>query len=62
MSKSIEVDLVPRKQEARVQCRSKEFGKNVCIKAGCIGCKHMRKSMRLGAIKVEKQHHTDRLR
>ena len=49
------IDLVPENKKTRVQCSSKEFGKNVMsvCKAGCIGCKACEKVCRLGAIKVE---------
>ena len=46
---------VPENKKTRVQCSSKEFGKNVMsvCKAGCIGCKACEKVCKLGAIKVE---------
>ena len=49
------IDLVPENKKTRVQCSSKEFGKNVMsvCKAGCIGCKACEKVCKLGAIKVE---------
>ena len=49
------IDLVPENKKTRVQCSSKEFGKQVMsvCKAGCIGCKACEKVCKLGAIKVE---------